>query len=422
MTESFPAGVPHPGTARGLARRLLARRLAGPLTAAGWSLLAGCLAGYLLGALFGYRVLIVLALGGLATLCTAGVSVLVRPRVDLTRTALPDRVTVGEPSWGRLTVRNPARWPAPGLVAVDQVGGVPVEVTVPMIAGGGLRTLRYPIPTSRRGRLPLGPLTIERRDPLGLYCRAQRRAGDMTLWVHPVVHPARPLPVGTVPDFEGRRAETAHGGTMTFSALREYRPGDDLRRIHWKTTARTGVLMVREHVDTTEPTITIVLDTRPAALPPDGFEHAVEVAASLAHAALCAGRPATLLVPGENQAILVASEAASLLDRLAAAEQNTGNDPAQLLVTAERATAGGALVVITGGQEPALLAKLGGQRRRFAPVVVVTILAGPSGASGPSGADVPPPVRRRPGMAVIAASSSAEAIAAWDRMVLGDAG
>jgi uncharacterized protein (DUF58 family) len=390
-----------------------ASRLPVPLTSAGWSLLIGCLVTYPVGVLSGYRVLITLALGGLAILLAAGATVLVRPRAELTRTVLPDRVTVGEPTWGRLTVRNLARWPAPGFVAVDRVGGDPVELTMPMIAGGGLRTVRYPIPTRRRGRLPLGPLTVERRDPLGLCCLAQRRAGDMTLWVHPVVHPARPLPVGTVPDFEGRRAETAHGGTMTFSALREYRPGDDLRRVHWKTTARTGVLMVREHVDTTEPTTTIVLDTRPAALTPDGFEHAVEVAASLAHATLLAGRPATVMVPGENRELLAASGAASLLDRLAAAEQHAGDDPTSLLFTVERATAGGALIVITGGREPAVVAKLGEQRRRFAPVVVVTVLMD---------TESHPPIRRRPGMAVLAASSSTDIIAAWDRMVLGDAG
>lgn len=403
MTTTAAVGHSYPG-------RAAPGPLPGPLTSTGWSLLIGCLVAYPLGVLLGYRVLVILALGGLAMLLAAGATVLVRPRAELTRTVLPDRVTVGEPAWGRLTVRNLARWPAPGFIAVDRVGGEPVELTIPMIAGGGLRTVRYPIPTRRRGRLPLGPLTVERRDPLGLYRLAQRRAGDMTLWVHPVVHPARPLPVGTVPDFEGRRADTAQGGTMTFSTLREYRPGDDLRRVHWKTTARTGVLMVREHVDTTEPTATIVLDTRRAALTPDGFEHAVEVAASLAHATLLAGRPATVLVPGEPLA------ATSLLDRLAAAEQHADNDPAKLLFTVERATAGGALIVITGAREPAVLAKLGQQRRRFAPVVVVTVLTD-------AGTDtVHPPARRRPGMAVLAASRGTDVIAAWDRMVLGEAG
>jgi uncharacterized protein (DUF58 family) len=384
----------------------------GPLTPAGATLLTGCAAGYAAGVLLGYRVLIAIAIGGLVLLLAAGAIVLIRPRAELARTVQPDRVTVGEPTWGRLVVRNQGRWPAPGFVVVDQVGGDPVDLAVPMTAGGGMRTLRYPIPTRRRGRLRLGPLTVERRDPLGLFRRAQQLGSGLTLWVHPVLHPARPLPVGSVPDFEGRRAELAHGGTMTFSSLREYEPGDDPRRIHWKTTARTGQLMVREQVDTTEPTTTVVLDTRPAALTDIGFEHAVEVAASVAQAAIHAGRPARVLIPGEDAARLAADGAVSLLDRLAAAEQGD-DDPVLLLSSIERAPAGGALVVITGAREPTLVAKLGEQRRRFSPVVVVTLLGA---------ADEPMPARRRPGLAILTAVTGAEAVGAWNRMVLGEAG
>lgn len=391
---------------------MTARTSAGPLTRPGWALLAGCLGAYALGWWLEYRVLVLLAAGGLAMLLAAGATVVVRPRVDLTRTVQPDRVTVHEPTWGRLVVRNQSRWPSPGFLAVDQLGGERVAVPVPVIARGGSRTLRYPIPANRRGRLRLGPLTVERRDPFGLFRRAQRLAGDLTLWVHPRVHPARALPVGRVPDFEGRRAETAGGGTMTFSSLREYVPGDDPRRIHWRSTARTGVLMVRELVDTTEPTTTVVLDTRAAALAPDAFEHAVEVAASVAHAAVLAGRPARLLVPGADDARLAEDGAVSMLDRLAAAEQH-GGDVTGLLYAVERAPAGGALVVVTGGREPVLLARLGQQRRRFSPVVAVTVLGG---------SDAPVPARRRPGMAVLAGRTGAEVVAAWDRMVLGEAG
>ena len=116
--------------------------------------------------------LVLLAAGGLVS-AVAGAAVVVRPRVDLNRTVQPDRVTVHEPTWGRLVVRNQSRWPSPGFLAVDQVGGDRVEVAVPVIARGGSRTLRYPIPARRRGRLRLGPLTV----------RAPR--------------PARPVPAGT---------------------------------------------------------------------------------------------------------------------------------------------------------------------------------------------------------------------------------
>ena len=67
-----------------------------------------------------------------------------------------------------------------------------------------------------------------------------------------------------------------------FISMREYVPGDDPRMIHWPTTARTGTLMIREHVEVRRPEYTIVLDTARAVGTPDDFEEAVDVAASLA--------------------------------------------------------------------------------------------------------------------------------------------
>ncbi|MGH3914676.1 MAG: DUF58 domain-containing protein, partial [Pseudonocardiaceae bacterium] len=256
-----------------------------PLTGTGWSVLAG--SAVLLGAGlgFGYQVLVGLAVAGAVLLATAALFVSIRPTVSLRRTITPDRLGVGQPALGRMVIRNLSRWPAPGFVVVDRITGEGLELAVPGLAAGGWRTVQYPVPTRRRGRLPLGPITIERTDPLGLLRRKQRHGGEDVLWVHPRIHSMRTLPVGTVPDFEGRRTDNARTGTVTFSALREYVVGDDPRRIHWRSTARTGSLMVREHVDTTEPTTTVVLDTRAGALLPAVFEHAVEAAASVARAA-----------------------------------------------------------------------------------------------------------------------------------------
>ena len=74
-----------------------------------------------------------------------------------------------------------------------------------------------------------------------------------------------------------------------FISMREYVPGDDPRMIHWPTTARTGTLMVREHVEVRRPEFTVVLDTAPMAGGPDDFEEAVDVAATLAVHAIRTG-------------------------------------------------------------------------------------------------------------------------------------
>jgi uncharacterized protein (DUF58 family) len=232
------------------------------------------------------------------------------------------------------------------------------------------------------------------------------------LWVHPRVHPCFPLPVGTVPDFEGK-ADLSKKGSTWFASLREYVPGDDPRWIHWRSTARTGQLIVRESVDTMEPTVTVVLDTRSGVLDPDAFEHAAEVAASVAQGTEDSGRPARVRVVGEDLPSVVAAGALSLLDRLAAAQRTQDQEPLRLLEEVDLAEPGGALVVITGAGEPAVVAKLAEQRRRFAPVVVVT-LAG-------HGMPVPAPYRR-PGMALLGARTGAEAILAWNHLVLGGVG
>jgi uncharacterized protein (DUF58 family) len=382
------------------------------LTRSGWGWLAATIGSYAAGFALGYRTLHAVAVGMAALLLLSAAGVAVRPRVQINRGVQPDRLTAGEPALGRMTVRNLARWRSPGFVAVDRIDGRPLELPVAGLAGGGRRTLHYPVPTPRRGRLELGPLVVERRDPLGLLRRAQRHAASAVLWVHPVTYPVRPLPVGRVPDFEGRRADTARSGTVTFSSLREYVPGDDPRRIHWRTTARTGTLIVREHIDTTEPTTTVLLDTRAAALDPEAFEYAVQAAASVAEATVRAGRPARVAILGEDPVRVARLGAVSLLDRFAAAEQTGAGDALVLMETIERTPPGGALVVVTGRPDPTLATRLAAQRRRFAPVVVLAVLGTADSA--------PLPAYRRPGMVLLSARTGSEAALAWDHMVLGE--
>jgi uncharacterized protein (DUF58 family) len=380
-----------------------------PVTGTGAGLAGLAALSYALGFALGYPVLVALATGAIAIVLAAGCFVTVRPSVRLTREVTPDRTTAGSPALGRLHVRNTARRPSVAFTAVDRIGTETVALDVRAVAAGGMRAVNYPLPAPRRGRIALGPLTVERRDPFGLFRWARRQTGDDVLWVHPRVHPMRALPVGVVLDYEGRTHENARLGTVTFSALREYVPGDDPRQIHWRSTARLGTLVVREHIDTTEPTTTVVLDTRSEAFDPDSFEHAVEVAASVVRTVETLGRPVELHVIGAP-----ALEGGSLLDRLSLAERSPETGPLALLGAVDRSPAGGALVVVTGQAGPALLTRLAEQRRRFRPVVVISL----SGETAPAeGA-----LRRRPGMVVLTARSAAEAAVAWNRMVSGDAG
>ena len=85
---------------------------------------------------------------------------------------------------------------------------------------------------------------------------------------------------------------------MDFFGLREYEMGDDLRRVHWRSTARTGELMLRQDEMPWESRSTILLDTRPATHTGESFERAVEVAASLVTASAGAGADLRFLTTG----------------------------------------------------------------------------------------------------------------------------
>ncbi|GLZ40609.1 DUF58 domain-containing protein [Actinokineospora sp. NBRC 105648] len=375
------------------------------MTRTGVGLLVASILSYAAGVLLGYGVLVALAIGGAAALVCAAAAVAVRPRVVLRRRVEPERVSVGESAMGRIEAHNQSRWPSPAFVAEDRVGAERVEVAVAALAGGGRRAAHYPVPTTRRGRLRMGPLTVVRRDPLGLLRRARAQASDEVLWVHPRVHPMRPLPIGLVLDYEGTVNENSRAGTVTFSSLREYVAGDDPRQIHWRSTARTGSMMVREHVDTTEPRTAVVLDTRAGVMDEAVFEHAVEVAASVAEAVAAVGRPVALHIVGEE----IAASAHPRLDRLAAVAQTPDQDPARLLEVVDRVDPGGNLVVVTGTADPAAVTKLADQRRRFGAVVAVTLFGGHGHTGG----------RRRPGMVVLSAGTATDAAGAWNQMVGG---
>ena len=281
------------------------------------------------GVALGFDSLVVIGAAAGVALLLGLLAVVARPRLSVERTVTPSRVTVGRPASGRLVVRNLSRWPAPTFVAVDSVGGQPIELGVRSLAGGSRRAVEYAVPTHRRGRLALGPITVERRDPLGLVRRAQPQGGAGWLWVRPRTHVVAALAVGVLIDDEGVLVQTAPRGSVTFSSLREYVPGDDPRQVHWRSTARTGTLMVKEHVDTSRPVTTVVLDTRTDRFTAESFEHAVELAASVVLATQRRSRPVELRVLGEDLAAMHRLGARDLLDRLACADQVDQGSPSR---------------------------------------------------------------------------------------------
>jgi uncharacterized protein (DUF58 family) len=139
----------------------------------------------------------------------------------------------------------------------------------------------------RRGVIRLHDLRVLLPDPFGLFQKCVRvKAPAATLMVLPRRHPLPPieLPGGAAFKITGETNTNAIGNSGEFVGLRDYRPGDPLRQIHWKSWARTGRPIVKELEDTFYPRYALVLDTLSTDRTDVRFEEAVAVAASFASA------------------------------------------------------------------------------------------------------------------------------------------
>ncbi|HEV7761746.1 MAG TPA: DUF58 domain-containing protein [Acidimicrobiales bacterium] len=364
-----------------------ARRLV--LTPVGRAVLGGTVVAYAAGWGLGYTELLVVAAAGLLAAVLALLWTWPRSRVAVERTISPERVVRGEPAEARLSVANLTRRRLPALRLRDRVGARYVDVMLPRAAPGATGQTSYELPTERRGIVEVGPLAVIRRDPFGLTRSARRHGSTETLWVYPRIHQVAPLASGRRRDLEGPTHDNA-SGNITFHALREYVTGDDLRLIHWRSTARTGTLMVRQQADPSQPHVTIVLDTHTGSFDDDAFEAAVEAAASLVVASTSRRFPVRLLT---GDALLASGRsgrgtASALLDHLTPLERS---DTATLGAAATRLSAergGQSLVVLTGTPAPDALAAVTAVGRRY------------------------------PAMAVVRFDSTAEPGIAWDRGIL----
>ncbi|GGQ41610.1 uncharacterized protein (DUF58 family) [Actinomadura coerulea] len=341
------------------------------LTPLGWGTAAGSVPLYAAGWWLGYPEPAALAVAGLAAVGAAALWTLPRPRLEVRREIAPERVARGEPAVGVLHVTNKGRG-VRGLSAEDAAGSAPVAVDVPRLRPGGGRTVTYRLPTSRRGEIPVGPLRLVRADPLRLARRVREYGTPRVLLVRPRTVRLGLLPSGRAHHLEGPTSDRSPAGTATFHALREYVIGDELRHVHWKSSARTGTLMVRQLVDASLPTTTVVLEARPGSWPePDDFELAVDAAASVAAGAASASFPVRILT-GDGQVADTRGgpdDVEVLLDRLTSVQTREG--PRSAVDAVRRVRPGGSLVLIT--PDAAELGRVAAVRGRFDRVVVLRV-------------------------------------------------
>jgi uncharacterized protein (DUF58 family) len=319
--------------------------------------------------------LVVLGVGALLLVALAMGYTRRQPRLEIDRQIHPARVPKGTPAIAYLTFTNHGRAHVPPMVALQPFGLGEVRLALPRLAGGQVGVRTYRLPTMRRGVFQLGPLELTRGDPFALVRSTQHHAGNDQIWVYPRILPLRPLPTGVNRSLEGPTSETAQEGTLTFHRIREYETGDDLRMIHWKSTARAGKLMVRHNVDTSQPYTVVVLDLRPAVYSEETFETAVDVAASVVNCSTFGRSPVELqTTDGKRLGGPETREAQPLVDHLAGVQPDPANSLANHLMLLRRERGGTALVVVTGVLDVGDLPVVASLRRRFQRLVVASIV------------------------------------------------
>ncbi|RRR97520.1 DUF58 domain-containing protein [Glycomyces terrestris] len=381
MSEAAPAAPPQDAAA---SRSTLGERLlAVPVTSRGVGLAIAAAALIASGWLWGYPELAAVGAAAALACVAAGSVIAARPRLEVERTVTPDRVSAGHTATVALTVRNAGRWRAVNARAVDAYGGTGIEtrrVAVPLarLRPGRSAGASYTIRAERRGVVDAGPLGIGKRDLLGLAATAGNFGPSARLWVHPRLHQLGRTPDGLARSLEGT-ADKVEQGSLTFHALREYVIGDELRHVHWRTSARIGKLMVKEHLDTSLPTVAIAIDDRAESWPalpgvqvPDAFEAACEAAYSVLTACFRAEYHAAL-VPASGATVSGAGRDSygDLLAELAP-DAKDGLDAYVARLTAARY--GDTLVWITGTEPPT--DRLALLKRAYPTVIAVHLAAG----------------------------------------------
>ena len=297
------------------------------LTARGWGALAVVVAAATLGLALGYPEGVGLAVGALLLLIVSFLLVsgggpafavaIAPPRVErLTDTVVRIDVEAARAHRRGLRVRSsgashPVEWDATGIHA------------------------DIPVPTQRRGPVSLGPWVLERVDPWGLL---RRRVGEVEGVALLVVPRVRPVSLAALPSALADFGGSAEMGTTTFATLREYVIGDELRHVHWRSSAKTGKLMMRQYVDITRPRITLVLVAEERAYTSaDEFEEAVDFIASLAAVASSSGLDVEVVTTAGERASHGGGRSTAVLDLLALVERGASGVDTRLL-RANRAT------------------------------------------------------------------------------------
>lgn len=209
-----------------------------------------------------------------------------RYRLALTRTVSPQLVAAGQSARVQLTLINEARTPTGVLLLEDHlpyVLGTRPRFVLEGIGHGWRRHVTYQVRSDVRGQFEIGPMSVRVTDPFGLIelGRAFHTTAPLTVTPRTVALPGIPLGGAWTGSGDNRPRAFAIGSAEDVT-VREYRRGDDLRRVHWRSSARVGELMVRREEQPWQSRATVFLDNRLISHRGQGVASSLEAAVSAA--------------------------------------------------------------------------------------------------------------------------------------------
>jgi len=338
-----------------------------------------------------------------------------RYRLSCTRRLVPARLPAGQSAELTIRLANISKLRTGLLLAED---AVPYELgrrprfVFHGFGGGGNKEFRYQLRSDTRGKYTIGPLQVRVADSFGLVSIARAFTGTNTLTVTPRIIPLAKPPLGGnwLGDSEhGKRSIAASGEDDV--APRAYRTGDGLHRVHWRSTARHGELMVRREEQYWRNTASLFLDTRRTAFAGTLFELAVITAASIGVHLAGEGFDARF-VTDRGEVPRQGTFQDTLLDTLAVARpsRSTGLEAGIEALSA----ASGQIVAVLGLLTDSQARQLAGARRGNAPGLA--LLLAPDGSEWAGRAAACAQILIASGWRVATVPDAARLPAAWQKL------
>lgn len=313
-----------------------------------------------------------------------------------------ERVEVGQSLGVRVRLDNDTLFPLPWIEMDDATPEHLVSTDLPKQATSvplmGSRILQFKVTAKRRGHYPIGPIRVQLGDAFGFFEGKRQFLSKQRVTVYPRIHQIEGLPVPLSQPFGPvRTRERAFEDPSNQAEIREYRPGDNPRHIHWKTSARRGQLMLREYEINATTTMALFPDLHSEAHVQEAGlsteEMTVEIAASLAHLGMLRQIEVGMLAHVEERYQVVTGRGArtfyEVLEVLARVEAS-GRLPIESVLERETAHLGerSTIVVITPRLTPHLADLLIRLRAKHQVMLIHLSRESFGSAQGPAEAEV----------------------------------